>query len=47
MKDFKRYFVSKNIVPKKRVHYYLNWIGQFYSFSQADIAAAVEPDKIK
>ena len=26
MKDFKMYLISKNIVPKKKLHYDLNWV---------------------
>jgi len=46
MKDFKRYLISKNIVSKKQLHYYLNWIAQFYAFCQADIGTAVESEQI-
>jgi len=46
MKDFKRYLISKNIVPKKQLHYYLNWIAQLYAFCQADIGTTVESEQI-
>ena len=46
MEDFKSYLLSKRIVSKKKVIYYLVWVSQFYAFCDKIPGADVSAEEI-
>jgi len=45
-KGFRNVSRIKEYCAKKKIHYFLNWVAQLYSFCQSDIVTAVESEQI-
>ena len=41
MEKFKKYLILSQVVPEKKVNFYVNWVSKFYFSCKKDIGASV------
>jgi hypothetical protein len=46
MEKFKMYLISSQILPQKKVKFYVNWVSKFYFSCKKDPGAAVMQNEI-